>query len=173
MLFWARKYSEKNSKREGFRVYPSIYIIWQGSDFDLSFFVHMHPEHQCSTLVTWSNLKEWCRATHKPPKTMKRLTTYGDVKIWAWFCLVLLAVLLMTLERQHKSCVRGSPHFILGHYDKSVAHCKNDALSLYLYPMRCDLSSSSDYDIWRTIILHWSCKNLRVGHITIRSLQLF
>ena len=130
MIFWARKYSEKNSKREGFRVYPSIYIIWQGSDFELSFFVHMHAEHQCSTLVTWSNLKEWCRATHKPPKTMKRLTTYGDVKIWAWFCLVLLAVLLMTLERQHKSCVRGSPHFILGHYDKSVAHCKNDALSL-------------------------------------------
>ena len=128
-FFWARKYSEKNSKREGFRVYPSIYIIWQGSDFELSFFVHMHAEHQC-TLVTWSNLKEWCRATHKPPKTMKRLTTYGDVKIWAWFCLVLLAVLLMTLERQHKSCMRGSPHFILGHYDKSVAHCKNDALSL-------------------------------------------
>ena len=96
----------------------------------IKFFVHMHAEHQCSTLVTWSNLKEWCRATHKPPKTMKRLTTYGDVKIWAWFCLVLLAVLLMTLERQHKSCVRGSPHFILGHYDKSVAHCKNDALSL-------------------------------------------
>ena len=97
----------------------------------------MHAEHQCSTLVTWSNLKEWCRATHKPPKTMKRLTTYGDVKIWAWFCLVLLAVLLMTLERQHKSCMRGSPHFILGHYDKSVAHCKNELLWVmpFLYEM--------------------------------------
>ena len=60
-----------------------------------------------------------------------------DVKIWASFCLVLAAVLLMTLERQHKSCMRGSPHFILGHYDKSVAHCKNELLWVmpFLYEM--------------------------------------